>query len=333
MERGKIMKKSNINKLLAITVLASLAVSACGGSTSETGTAAEKTAASEEKTDTSAENNGASAEKTDASAEGTTGSGDVRTIVVSHSTASWPYNALTADGESDGFEVAVLKAIDELLPQYEFKFEPTGDDSDLLIGVQTGKYQIGSKGAWWTKDRADKYLFPEHYIAASVTGLVYRSENADQIKDMQSFADFSGLLVPLAPQNAQYTIIENYNKKNPDHQVILEAADNFTVSEQYQWVIEGRYDAAFVIQTSYDTIVAAEDGEYHDYADQLSYVPYEAIPTYPLFAPGEDELVAAYDEAWEKLYENGTLDELQEKYFGYNVYDLIPEGYQIGDEL
>ena len=81
MERGKIMKKSNINKLLAITVLASLAVSACGGSTSETGTAAEKTAASEEKTDTSAENNGASAEKTDASAEGTTGSGDVRTIV------------------------------------------------------------------------------------------------------------------------------------------------------------------------------------------------------------------------------------------------------------
>lgn len=162
---------------------------------------------------------------------------------------------------------------------------------------------------------------------------MFRTENADQIKDMQSFADFSGLLVPLAPQNAQYTIIENYNKKNPDHQVILEAADNFTVSEQYQWVIEGRYDAAFVIQTSYDTIVAAEDGEYHDYADQLSYVPYEAIPTYPLFAPGEDELAAAYDEAWEKLYENGTLDELQEKYFGYNVFDLIPEGYQIGDEL
>ncbi len=235
------MKKSNISKLLAITVLASLAVSACGGSTSETGTAEETTTAS-------AETTGTSAEKTGASAEGTTGSGDVRTIVVSHSTASWPYNALTADGESDGFEVAVLKAIDELLPQYEFKFEPTGDDSDLLIGVQTGKYQIGSKGAWWTKDRADKYLFPEHYIAASVTGLVFRTENADQIKDMQSLADFSGLLVPLAPQNAQYTIIENYNKKNPDHQVILEAADNFTVSEQYQWVIEGRYDAAFVIQ-------------------------------------------------------------------------------------
>lgn len=323
------MKKNNINKLLVITAFASFALSACKSNTSE------KSAASttSDKTTISTDKTTASEEGTNALAEGITASDDVRTIVVSYSIASWPYNALTADGESDGFEIAVLKAIDELLPQYEFKFEPTGDDSDLLIGVQTGKYQIGSKGAWWTEERASTYLFPQHYIAASVTGLVFRSENADKIKDMQSFADFSGLLVPLAPQNAQYTIIENYNKNNPDHQVILEAADNFTVSEQYQWVIEGRYDAAFVIQTAFDTIVTAEDGEYHDYADQLAYVPYEAIPTYPLFAPGEKELVAAYDESWEILYENGTLDELQEKYFGYSVYDLIPEGYQIGDEL
>ena len=129
------MKKSSINKFFAVTVLASLALSACGGSSSETAaanTSAENTAASEEKADASTENTGASS-------EGTAAADGVRTIVVSHSTASWPDNALTADGESDGFEVAVLKAIDELLPQYEFKFEPTGDDSDLLIGVQTGK--------------------------------------------------------------------------------------------------------------------------------------------------------------------------------------------------
>lgn len=189
------------------------------------------------------------------------------------------------------------------------------------------------KGAWWTKERSTTYVFPKHYIAASVTGLAFRTENADKIKDMQSFADFSGLLVPLSPQNAQYNIIENYNKNNPDHQIQLEAADNFTNSEQYQWVLEGRYDAAFVIQTAFNDLVVDEDGEYHAYADQLSYVPYEAIPTYPLFAPGEEQLAADYDSAWEELKENGTLDKLQEEYFGFNVYDLIPEGYQIGDEL
>ncbi len=314
------MKKSFVKKLLAVSVLASLVLTGCGKASAE-----KKTSDSATSTEVSTE---ASTETpAQASADG------VRKIVVSHSAASWPYNVLTADGESDGYEVAVLKAVDELLPQYEFVFEATGDDSDLLIGVQTGKYQIGIKGAWWTADRSTKYLFPEHYIAASVTGIAFRTENADQIKDMQSFADFSGLLVPLAPQNAQYTIIENYNKNNPDHQIILEPSDNFTVSEQYQWVLEGRYDAAFVIQTAFEAIVEAEDGEYHQYADQLSYVPYEAIPTYPLFTLGEDELAKAYDEAWEKLLENGTLAELQDKYFGFNVYDLVPEGYQIGDEL
>lgn len=310
------MKKSIVKKLLSLSVLASLALTGCSEASAE-----KKTSDSTASTEIVAE---ASAQT---SADG------VRKIVVSHSAASWPYNVLTADGESDGYEVAVLKAVDELLPQYEFVFEATGDDSDLLIGVQTGKYQIGIKGAWWTEERSSKYLFPEHYIAASVTGIAFRTENADQIKDMQSFADFSGLLVPLAPQNAQYTIIENYNKNNPDHKIILEPADNFTVSEQYQWVLEGRYDAAFVIQTAFESIVEAEDGEYHQYADQLSYVAYEGIPTYPLFTLGEEDLVKAYDEAWEKLLENGTLAELQKKYFGYDIYDLVPEGYKIGDEL
>ena len=314
------MKKSFVKKLLAVSVLASLVLTGCGKASAE-----KKTSDSATSTEVSTE------ASTETPAQASTDG--VRKIVVSHSAASWPYNVLTADGESDGYEVAVLKAVDELLPQYEFVFEATGDDSDLLIGVQTGKYQIGIKGAWWTADRSTKYLFPEHHIAASVTGIAFRTENADQIKDMQSFADFSGLLVPLAPQNAQYTIIENYNKNNPDHQIILEPSDNFTVSEQYQWVLEGRYDAAFVIQTAFEAIVEAEDGEYHQYADELSYVAYEGIPTYPLFTLGEEDLVKAYDEAWEKLLENGTLDELQKKYFGYNIYDLVPEGYKIGDEL
>ena len=310
------MKKSFVKKLLAVSVLASLVLTGCGKASAE-----KKTSDSATSTETS----------TEASAQ--TSTDGVRKIVVSHSAAYWPYDLLTEDGGSDGFEVAVLKAVDELLPQYEFVFEATGDDSDLLIGVQTGKYQIGVKGAWWTEERSSKYLFPEHYIGASVTGIAFRTENADQIKDMQSFADFSGLLVPLAPQNAQYTIIENYNKNNPDHQIILEPSDNFSVAEQYQWVLEGRYDAAFVIKTSFETTVEAEDGEYHQYADKLTYVPYEGIPTYPLFTLGEEDLVKAYDEAWEKLLENGTLDALQDKYFGYSVFDLIPEGYEIGYEF
>ena len=51
---------------------------------------------------------------------------------------------LTKKGESDGYEVAVLKAVDEKLADYRFEYTGTSDD-DLLIGLESGKYDIGTK--------------------------------------------------------------------------------------------------------------------------------------------------------------------------------------------
>ena len=58
----------------------------------------------------------------------------VKTIHVAHTQTYVPYDFVNEKGESDGFEVQVLKAVDELLPQYQFEFVPTTDD-DLLIGI------------------------------------------------------------------------------------------------------------------------------------------------------------------------------------------------------
>ena len=38
-------------------------------------------------------------------------------------------------------------------------------------------------------------------------------------------------------------------------------------------------------------------------------------------------------EAIEQLKEDGTLEKLAQEYFGYSLFDYIPEGYQIGDAL
>ena len=45
------------------------------------------------------------------------------------------------------------------------------------------------------------------------------------------------------------------------------------------------------------------------------------------------ELADAYDEAIEQLKEDGTLEELAQEYFGYSLFDYVPEGYEIGDTL
>ena len=131
-----------------------------------------------------------------------------------------PYDFVNDKGEPDGFEVAVMKEVAKKLPQYEWKFTGTSDD-DLLIGVESGKYQVGTKGIWKTAAREKKYVFPKNNIGASVIGLVIRKENANEIKDMDSFAKFSGKLVPIAPQDARYSVIEQYNKEHPDKQIQL----------------------------------------------------------------------------------------------------------------
>lgn len=85
-------------------------------------------------------------------------SGKVTTLKVAHTQNYVPYDFVDKDGNSDGYEVAVLKEIDKKLPQYKFEYTGTSDD-DLLIGLESGKYDIGTKGAWYTDERAKNLLF------------------------------------------------------------------------------------------------------------------------------------------------------------------------------
>ena len=249
----------------------------------------------------------------------------VRVIQAAHTPTNVPYGFLNEKGESDGFEVSVLKAVDELLPQYEFKFNAVSDD-ELLIGIETGKYQVGTKGAWLTEERQKKFAIPSEPIAASVIGLAFRKENADQIKDIDSFAAYSGKLIPISPLSAQYSVIDEYTKKNAGKpQITLVPSDVFDIADSYLWVLEGRYDGYLVLKLSFEKNVTKETGPYHQFADKLSWVPYKGIPTYPLFNKKETVLVKDYESAIKTLKENGTIAKLSVKYFGENVFDFVTE--------
>lgn len=247
-----------------------------------------------------------------------------RKINVAHTITNVPYDFLDAKGKADGFEIAVLKAVDALLPQYQFVFHGVSDE-ELLIGTESGKYQVGTKGAWITEERAKKFIIPSQPLAASVIGIAFRAENANQISDLESFARFSGKLIPISPQSAQYSVIADYNAKNPGNQIKLVPSDVFDIADSYLWVLEGRYDAYFVLKLSYEKNVLAEDGPYHQFADRLAYVPYKGIPTWPLFNKKEAQLAEDYDKAVQQLKENGTISALSQKYFGEDVFTFVTD--------
>lgn len=246
----------------------------------------------------------------------------VRKIYSAHTQSNVPYGFVNEKGESDGFEIAVLRAVDELLPEYEFVFVPTSDE-DLLIGVETGKYTLGTKGIWMTEERKQKFLFPNNPIAASIIGITFRASDKDTITNIESFARYSGKLVPISPQSAQFALVKEFNDKHPDTPIKLVPSDVFIINDAYAWVLEGRYDGFFDLQLAFQKSVVNSKGAFHSLEGKLAYIPYKGVLTWPLFNKNEKDLAAAYDKAIVSLREKGVLSELSIKYFGQDVFQFV----------
>ena len=231
-----------------------------------------------------------------------------------------PISYTDENGNATGYDVEVMKQVDELLPQYEFEYIPTTSD-DLLVGVEQGKYDVGIKNAFWTQERTEKFIFPKEFLGLSSTGLALKKEN-ENIKNLSDFASAGFTLAPIAANNAQYTIIDEYNKKNPNNQVKLEAGDAFTV-DVIQWVNEGRVKGGVALESQFDKQVRAEDGQYHNLVNDIVYNEFAVIKTWPLFNKQQQEFADAYDGAIKKLKEEKKTNDLSKKFYGRDLFEVL----------
>ncbi len=198
----------------------------------------------------------------------------VRTVKVAFDQATKPISYIDDKGNPTGYDVEVMKLVDELLPEYKFEYVGTTSD-DLLIGVEQGKYQVGVKNAFFTQERTEKFIFPKEFLGLSSAGLVLRKED-EGIKTLEDFAKKGYALAPIAANNAQYTIIDEYNTAHPDNKVKLQAGDAFTV-DVVQWVNEKRVDGGVMIEGPFKQQVLAEDGPYHNLKDDVVYNEFAVI--------------------------------------------------------
>lgn len=259
-------------------------------------------------------NSGESADKN--SDEGS----EVRTVKVAYDQASKPISYIDDNGNPTGYDVEVMKLVDELLPDYQFEYVGTTSD-DLLIGVEQGKYQVGVKNAFFTQERTEKFIFPKEFLGLSSAGLVLRKED-EGIKTLADFAKNGYSLAPIAANNAQYTIIDEYNTANPDNKVKLQAGDAFTV-DVVQWVNEGRVDGGVMIEGPFKQQVLAEDGPYNNLKDEVVYNEFSVIKTWPLFNKKEQEFADAYDKAIAQIKEQKKTNELSTKFYGRDLFEVL----------
>ncbi|MBE1444225.1 transporter substrate-binding domain-containing protein [Paenibacillus sp. OAS669] len=262
---------------------------------------------------------------TTASTDASKGSSDgkdskARVVKIAYDQASKPISYTDDKGNPTGYDVEAMKLVSQLLPQYKFEFVGTSSD-DLLLGVEQGKYQVGIKNAFWTEERTKKFIFPKEFLGLSSTGLVLKKKN-ENIKNLSDFASAGFTLAPIAANNAQYTIIDEYNKTNPNNKVKLQAGDSFTV-DVVQWVNEGRVDGGVMIEGPFQKQVTEPDGPYYKFKDQIVYNEFAVIKTWPLFNKKEQEFADAYDEAIKKLKNDKKLNELSTKFYGRDLFEVL----------
>lgn len=246
----------------------------------------------------------------------------IHKIKVAYAQSGKPMSWTNEAGEAKGYDVEVLKLIEEKLIDYKFEFIGTTDD-DLLIGVEQGKYQLGVKNAFYTDERAKKYVYPEEFLGLSSIGIVLREEDKS-IKGLNDFAKKQMTLAPIAANNAQYTIIEEYNQAHPNNKINLKAGDTFSI-DIVQWVNESRVDGGIMIESSFNEKVLVENAPYEKFKEDVVYKEFSVIKTWPLFNKKETDLANAYDTALQELKEEGKLSELSKEYHGRDLFEVLNE--------
>lgn len=243
-----------------------------------------------------------SAEATD---EEATANPDAETIIVGTGNAYQPFVYLDENEDLQGYDIEVLRAVDEKLEQYNFEYESM-DFKNILTSLSADKVQLAAHNYAYNDERGAKYLFGEeaynnyahHIVADESTGQVY-----------QSLDDLKGKKVFASPASEVANILETYNAENDDAIEIVysEVSGELLVSG----LQNGTADAAILTKFDVD--------KYNEQFDINLQASDEALKTagiYYVFQQGDEALQTAVDGAIKELREEGTLSELSIEILG-----------------
>lgn len=237
-------------------------------------------------------------------------SSKVKIIKVAGVNDAKPFTYIDQNGGFSGYDADVLKAINKKLPQYKFEYSGM-EQSAMLLGVQSGKYDIGTCHLYKNAEREQKFLFPDEAFGLSALKLVTKKER----NDINSLEDMVGKrLVPIPANDARYNIVEEYNKQHPDKQVNLTTIDSLNPADTFKMVASGQYDAAIYPAPAFPGVQKELNLDI-----KLTGIVTK-VPTYFVLNKKDTQLKDDIDKVLKELKDDGTLSKLSLKWYGEDVY-------------
>lgn len=216
-----------------------------------------------------------------------------------------PFSYQDENGQLTGYDIEVLREIDERIDDIELEFVPTPWDS-MFLGLESDKYQIVANQISKNPEREEKYSFSSNSYFASTSTIIVKKGR----KGITSLDDLKGLKVGTAVGDSFTKILEDYNLEN-DNALELKYYDG-NVTTVLQDLEAGRIDAYLN-----DPIMVNQNVKKLGLDVEPTGDPVQVSPAYFVFrkdAQGE-ELKEKIDDALSNMKEDGTLSDISVQWF------------------
>ena len=214
------------------------------------------------------------------------------------------------DGNLTGYDVEVLKAVDEKLDQYKIEFQKTAWES-IFPGVDAGRYQAAANNLIYTKKRADKYLYSLPPLV-----LVSRKDKA-----LTSLQDIASKTTQDDTGTSTAKIVTDWNQSHSDNPATIQYSGE-DVAKRLTDLANGEFDFLIFDKISVQKII-------QDRGLDLNLVDLESNDNpnnYIIFSSDEKEFKEQFDKVLKELYQDGTLEKLSKTYLGGSY---LPEQSQL----
>lgn len=232
------------------------------------------------------------------------GSGGNKKIEIALVAENAPYTYTDKDGKPAGYDVEVLKKVDEQLKDYTFDYKVI-DFETGLIGTKEGKYDIAAGCYFRTDTREKTYLVSSPYNYYFLNLIVKPDSNINSMFDLNGKS-----VVPIAATDGRYASFKDWLKAHPNVKInMTPSSAQATYVDMVDSVHNGTYDAVYLSKAQFEGV-----------ADKLSYKMkvtdiVDGRDTVYLINKKETALQKQINTAIAKLKNDGTLSQLSQKYF------------------
>lgn len=233
-----------------------------------------------------------------------------------------PYLYTDSDNKPVGYDMDYMKELEKKLPQYDFQYE-FGEEESNVVGIGVGKFDMGINWFFKTPEREQKFLYQKEPYVYSLTTLIVHNDTNDieTLDDLQHKR-----MTPMSPSGGLYSILTGYNKTH-NNQIDIDEIHKVSNGENFKMIESKRRDAMFLNLTTYQAIQKELNAD----VKVGGVVSKESV--HILYNKKNTQLQKDIDKATKELKEDGTLEELSKKWFGFNIFDDKESLNDIKDRL